>query len=90
MLQKLISKVVSFFETVGEKHTGAEKAAPVVAPYKTEPIAVNDQITDSVTQAPASEVKKSTPAKKRQFPKKLEEEKKVPVPRKKPVKKTEV
>lgn len=90
MFEKLINKIVSFFETIGEKNTGAEKAAPVAAPYKVELTAVNDQITDSVTQAPASEVKETTPAKKRQFPKKLEEEKKVPVPRKKPVKKTEV
>ena len=88
MLQKLINKVASFFETVGEKHTGTEKSESPVAPYKVEPTKINDQITDAVTQAPAPEVKKSAPAKKRQFPKKLEEEKKVPVPRKKSVKKT--
>jgi hypothetical protein len=89
MLQKLINKVVSFFETVGEKNTGTEKSVPPAAPYKVEPTPVNPQITDSVTQAHVPEVTKSAPAKKRQFPKKVVEEKKVPVPRKKTVKKTE-
>jgi hypothetical protein len=84
MLEKLINKIVSFFETTG----GTDKPVSPSAPHKTESTAVNDQITDAVTQVPAPEVKKATPAKKRQFPKKLEEEKRVPVPRKKSVKKT--